>query len=198
MSIKTIYTYVEGILLAVLTIQLITHAIKYRAPFIKDLEIQLFIIVCILNFLGFLFLDSENNTLYFFYHATAPTVLILGILLAQLTSPHIVILTSIVASAVCLGFTEYYYIALYNIAIFLVIRKGLNLINKRNSELQKALIYLVLSFDLFAAMIILVLKLTDFNWHASELIPYLHIARLIVFTTTLIVLNVKFRRFFTA
>lgn len=197
MSIYTFYPIVERLLLLVLAIQLIRHTLKSKNPFIPDFEIQLFATVCILNHIGFLLFEANDFT-FLFYHTTAPIALILGIIRYTNLKPPITI-ALVSASSFLLILIENYYIilGLYYIALYLTIRKSLRLLEKRNSELQKSPLYLVLSLDLLASMIILVLRNTEYNWDQSNLLDYMYIASLIIFTTTLILLNVKFRRFFT-
>ncbi len=61
-----------------------------------------------------------------------------------------------------------------------------------------SVVYIVLAIDLFATMLILSMKLTDYNWNASELIKYVHLTRVSIFLTTLTVMHVKLRRFVLA
>lgn len=197
MNVQTFYPIVEGLILTGLGLQLILYVIKSRPPFIGDFEIQLFIIVCILNHLGVLFF-SKHELSFFFYHASGPAALILGILLTKRIGPVCTLLSLFVVSITLLLLNEYsLYVLMYYLAIFLSFRKGLQLTRRSNHELKKAILYLVLSLDLYASMIVLVLKNTDYNWEQSDLISYMYIASLLVFTTTLILLNVKLRRFFT-
>jgi hypothetical protein len=87
---------------------------------------------------------------------------------------------------------------LYYVAIWLALRQGYRMSKQRSTELSRSAVYIAIAIDMFATMIILVLRVMDFNWQESQLIQYVHYLRLTIFLTTLITLHVKLRRFIVA
>jgi hypothetical protein len=87
---------------------------------------------------------------------------------------------------------------LYYVAIWLALRQGYRMSKQRSTELSRSAVYIAIAIDMFATMIILVLRTLDFNWQESQLIQYVHYLRLAIFLTTLIILHVKLRRFIVA
>ena len=196
MSVQVAFELAEGLLLLILVLRMIGYSLKNKRLFITNFEIQLYVFIWILNILGHLYYGLKS--MFIFYHATAPIAVILGILMTPKSGAIPVIGAITVLAVIQFNFANsYYYIALYFIAIYLLLRRSLDCLKNRNSELKMSSLYLVLSIDLLATMLALTLKQTNYNWEFSELLPYLHIGRLAVFTTTLIFLNVQFSRFFT-
>lgn len=87
---------------------------------------------------------------------------------------------------------------MYYFTIGLLLKTGYLLSKERSHMLTISVVYIVLAIDLFATMLILSMKLTDYNWNASELIKYVHLTRVSIFLTTLTVMHVKLRRFVLA
>ena len=196
MTVQMAFELVEGLLLLILVLRMIWYSLKNKRLFISNFEIQLYVFIWILNILGHVYYGM-SEAMFLFYHATAPIAVILGILMTPKSGAIPVIGAIIVLAVLQFNFANsHYYIALYYIAIYLLIRRSLDCLKNRNSELKKSSLYLVLSIDLLATMLALTLKQTNYNWEFSELLPYLHIGRLAVFITTLIFLNVQFSRFF--
>jgi hypothetical protein len=87
---------------------------------------------------------------------------------------------------------------LYYVAIWLALRQGYRMSKQRSTELSRSVVYVAIAIDMFATMLILVLRALNFNWQESQLIQYVHYLRLTIFLTTLITLHVKLRRFIVA
>jgi hypothetical protein len=87
---------------------------------------------------------------------------------------------------------------LYYVAIWLALSQGYRMSKQRSTELSRSVVYVAIAIDMFATMLILVLRALNFNWQESQLIQYVHYLRLTIFLTTLITLHVKLRRFIVA
>lgn len=143
-------------------------------------------------------LQLPQHYIYYFLHAFLPPTVISFLILKN----HYWIIRLI--GAICFGAINYYFefdvsiILIYYLAIWFALREGYQLSKRRSTELSRSVVYIAIAIDMFATMIILVLKATDFDWHVSQLIQYVHYLRLSIFLTTLIIMHVKLRRFIVA
>lgn len=143
-------------------------------------------------------LQLPRHYIYYFLHAFLPPTVISFLILRNYNW----ILRLI--AAICFGAINYYFefdviiILIYYLSIWFALREGYRLSKRRSTELSRSVVYIAIAIDMFATMIILVLKATDFDWHVSQLIQYVHYLRLSIFLTTLIILHVKLRRFIVA
>jgi hypothetical protein len=147
---------------------------------------------------GLTALQIPPNFKYYFMHAFLPPMVISSLAIKkQVGIPPIIM-------ALLVGAINFYFeldvviLFLYYVAIWLALRQGYRMSKQRSTELSRSVVYVAIAIDMFATMIILVLRVMDFNWQESQLIQYVHYLRLTIFLTTLITLHVKLRRFIVA
>lgn len=173
-----------------------------NSRFTKD-HIVVLIFIAFLGTNSFLYetLDAfhiPRRYIFYFIHAFLPPTVISFLILRNYNW----ILRLI--AAICFGAINYFFefdviiILIYYLAIWFALREGYRLSKRRSTELSRSVVYIAIAIDMFATMIILVLKATDFDWHVSQLIQYVHYLRLSIFLTTLIIMHVKLRRFIVA
>jgi hypothetical protein len=201
LSIDDVYHIVENSLLALLIIRFFWITID-RKRFSKDHVVvfifSAFLVVNSVLYEGLTALQIPWHCMYYFMHAYLPPLVISMLVLKKLIwIPRLIL-------AILVGTINYYFeydaviILIYYLAVWLALREGYRMSKQRSIELSRSVVYIAIAIDMFATMIILVLRVMDFNWHESQLIQYIHYLRLAIFLTTIITLHVKLRRFIVA
>lgn len=200
-SIDKIYHIIENSLLALLTFRFFWITIN-RKRFSKDHAVvftfSAFLVANSILYEGLTALQIPRHHMYYFMHAFLPPLVIsMLVLKKQIWIPRLIL-------AIFVGTINYYFeyeaviLLIYYLAVWLAMREGYLMSKQRSIELSRSVVYIAIAIDMFATMIILVLKDMDFNWHESQLIQYVHYLRLAIFLTTIITLHVKLRRFIVA
>ena len=138
------------------------------------------------------------NPNFFFVHLAAPTLVAVSLVWKRVRS---LFFSAVIGVVAILGYlwTDYTLMVVLNYtALFLLLREGILLAKSRSEDVARSPVYVVLAFDLFATMLTLVLKFTPFDWTQAELAGTFHYLRLAIFSTTLILIHAKLRRFIVA
>jgi len=200
-SINELYHIVENILLTLLIIRFFWIA-SHGKRFSKDhglvVIFSAFLVVNSVLYEGLTALQIPWRHIYYFMHAFLPPMVISSLAIKkQVGIPPIIM-------ALLVGAINFYFeldvviLFLYYVAIWLALSQGYRMSKQRSTELSRSVVYVAIAIDMFATMLILVLRALNFNWQESQLIQYVHYLRLTIFLTTLITLHVKLRRFIVA
>lgn len=195
--INTLYNCVETALLTGVIIQLIYSLYQGARINNINLPILLFIVLWVVNEALFLFMDSDNRLVYNFVHTTMPLAFVLTLLLRDKykVSKVLVLITGLMACNLFFTVLDLQ-IVVYIWAVALLVLEALRYSKKSSAHIKQSSLFLILAVQQTAAFLIFVLSVYPADWNASEYVGYLHIVILSIFITTLIMLNVKFRRFF--
>jgi len=82
----------------------------------------------------------------------------------------------------------------YIISIFLLINKSISLVKKSQKYITDSAFYLFLTLDQILTFHIFLMGNLNYDWYSSHLIIYYNMVIKIIFPSTLIFINVKFRR----
>ena len=185
----------ETVLLAFLLVRCGIYAWQKRKWAQGHAAVAFYFGVFAINSVTYLF---DWNPNFYFVHIATPTLVSVALVWKRARGLLFSAVTGVVA---LLGYiwTDYTLMLVLNYtALFLLLREGILLAKSRSEDVARSPVYVVLAFDLFATMLTLVLKFTPFDWTQSELTDTFHFLRLAIFSTTLILIHAKLRRFVIA
>ena len=183
----------ENLLLIILLIRIIYFQKQGYKINPNSIEIVLYILIFSTSKI-FAYLFPHNIYCFNFTHAFTPLMFIFTLTKINISKQSIIFIYLIFAIANLFFIDKIIIYITYIISILLLINKGVILSKKSSQNTSKSPYYFFISFDQILTLGLFVMGNLKYNWYSSQLIVYYDILIKIIFPSTLIYTNVKFRR----
>lgn len=155
---------------------------------------------------GVMTLWALNNLVYFvplegpmFYlsHAFEPTFITFALLLDPKKNTSLILLGTLLIGSLILWISSMYlYVGICYLAIGLLLVRCIKRVQGSEKHRQQSLVYFFIAFSLFASLINITLKSFGDIWHSSFYMSLLRAIQLAIYSSTFIIIHVRFRRFY--
>lgn len=192
-----LYNIVDWILSLALFGRLISYYYN-GGTFSKNLEISIYIVALTLNLVVHQF-SFGSHFQFNFIHAVVPIGVACSILFSRYI-PSIAIVLLVAGLSACNLFflNKHLIVFIYQLAILLLVLRGINLAKSRSGLIKLASTYFVIAVDLLLTMSIFIFSKYDIVWQPSILMTYWEVGSKLTFTLILVFIHVQFRRHYTA
>lgn len=134
---------------------------------------------------------------FYLSHAFEPTFIAFAILLdPKKNTPLIIAGTLLTGSLILWISTMYLYVGICYLAIGLLLARCIKYVQWSERYRQQSLVYFFIAFSLFASLINITLKSFGDIWHSSFYMSLLRAIQLAIYSSTFIIIHVRFRRFY--
>ena len=192
-NLRTFSLFLENFLIVLIIIRILI-SLKNGKKFIHNSYEVVFYILIFSTSKIFAYLFPHNIYCFNFTHAFTPLMFIFTLTKINISKQSIIFIYLIFAIANLFFINIIFIYVTYTISILLLINKGVFLSKKASQHISNSPFYFFLSFDQILTFGLFTMSNLNFDWHNSHLIGYYNIIIKIVFPSTLIYTNVKFRR----
>ena len=192
-NLRDFSLFLEDTLLIILIIRIL-YFLKKGCRFRDDsIEIVYYILIYTIAVVITKFF-TQNQISFNFTHAFTPLMFIFTLIKLNIDKKLSVLFYIIIATFNLFYLNNLFIELTYFISIFLLINKSINLAKKSQKYMTDSAFYLFLTLDQILTFYIFLMGNLNYDWHSSHLIIYYNMVINIIFPSTLIYINVKFRR----
>ena len=136
-------------------------------------------------------------TSFYLSHALEPTFITIAILLNPKKNTTLIIVGTLLISTLILWISSMYlYVGICYLAIGLLLARCIKYVQGSERYRQQSLVYFFIAFSLLASLINITLKSFGDIWHSSTYMSILRAIQLAIYSSTFIIIHVRFRRFY--
>ena len=134
---------------------------------------------------------------FYLSHAFEPTFITFALLLdPKKNTPQIILGTLLIGSLILWISSMYLYVGICYLAIGLLLARCIKCVQGSEKHRQQSLVYFFIAFSLLASLINITLKSFGDIWHSSTYMSLLRAIQLAIYSSTFIIIHVRFRRFY--
>lgn len=190
-----VYTFLEVLALILFFIRIGHHSFIEGKAHSPGLLLTGFMALWTLNILIH-YLPWEVPSFYL-SHAFEPTFITFVLLLdSKKNTPLIILGTLLIGSLILWISSMYFYVGICYLAIGLLLARCIKRVQGSKKHRQQSLVYYFIAFSLFASLINITLKSFGDIWHSSTYLSLLRVIQLAIYSSTFIIIHVRFRRFY--
>ena len=190
-----VYTFLEVLALILFFIRIGHHSFIEGKAHSPGLLLTGFMTLWTLNILIH-YLPWEGPSFYL-SHAFEPTFITFAILLDPKKNTPLIILGTLLIGLLILWISSmYFYVGICYLAIGLLLARCIKRVRGSKKHRQQSLVYFFIAFSLFASLINITLKSFGDIWHSSTYLSLLRVIQLAIYSSTFIIIHVRFRRFY--
>jgi len=134
---------------------------------------------------------------FYLSHAFKPTFIAFAILLEPKKNTSLIIAGTLLIGSLILWISSMYlYVGICYLAIGLLLARCIKYVQGSERYRQQSLVYFFIAFSLLASLINITLKSFGDIWHSSTYLSLLRVIQLAIYSSTFIIIHVRFRRFY--